>query len=312
MQQPENSTNATGAPLAKREGRLSIAANIALAAFKFVAGTLSGSIAIIADAWHTLSDSLSSLVLLVGIKISERPADAEHPFGHGRAELIASIVIGMLLAAVGFEFIQGGIRKILAHETSEFGALGYAAMIATVAVKEALAQYAFYGARKTGMTSLRADGFHHRSDALSSLIVLAGMLATEFFGEKLWWMDGALGSLVGFMLLYVAWTVLRDAGNKLLGEAVPAETEARIREIAARIGGNAELHLHHLHLHNYGAHGELTFHIRLDPATPLAEAHRLGSEIERAIADELRLETTIHLEPFKSDSFEKSGAEPAK
>lgn len=312
MQQPENSTNATGAPLAKREGRLSIAANIALAAFKFVAGTLSGSIAIIADAWHTLSDSLSSLVLLVGIKISERPADAEHPFGHGRAELIASIVIGMLLAAVGFEFIQGGIRKILAHETSEFGALGYAAMIATVAVKEALAQYAFYGARKTGMTSLRADGFHHRSDALSSLIVLAGMLATEFFGEKLWWMDGALGSLVGFMLLYVAWTVLRDAGNKLLGEAVPAETEARIREIAARIGGNAELHLHHLHLHNYGAHGELTFHIRLDPATPLAEAHRLGSEIERAIADELRLETTIHLEPFKSDSFEKSGAESAK
>lgn len=312
MQQPENSTGATGAPLAKREGRLSIAANIALAAFKFVAGTLSGSIAIIADAWHTLSDSLSSLVLLVGIKISERPADAEHPFGHGRAELIASIVIGMLLAAVGFEFIQGGIRKILAHETSEFGALGYAAMIATVAVKEALAQYAFYGARKTGMTSLRADGFHHRSDALSSLIVLAGMLATEFFGEKLWWMDGALGSLVGFMLLYVAWTVLRDAGNKLLGEAVPAETEARIREIAARIGGNAELHLHHLHLHNYGAHGELTFHIRLDPATPLAEAHRLGSEIERAIADELRLETTIHLEPFKSDSFEKSGAEPAK
>lgn len=312
MQQPENSNGATGAPLAKREGRLSIAANIALAAFKFVAGTLSGSIAIIADAWHTLSDSLSSLVLLVGIKISERPADAEHPFGHGRAELIASIVIGMLLAAVGFEFIQGGIRKILAHETSEFGALGYAAMIATVAVKEALAQHAFYGARKTGMTSLRADGFHHRSDALSSLIVLAGMLATEFFGEKLWWMDGSLGSLVGFMLLYVAWTVLRDAGNKLLGEAVPAETEARIREIAARIGGNAELHLHHLHLHNYGAHGELTFHIRLDPATPLAEAHRLGSEIERAIADELRLETTIHLEPFKSDSFEKSGAEPAK
>lgn len=285
--------------LAKSEGHIAIWGNIALAAFKFGVGVSTGSIAVVADAWHTLSDSLSSIVMLVGLKISEKPADAEHPFGHGRAELITSVVIGMMLAAVGFEFARGGVEKIAARETAEFGALGYSAMIATVIVKEAMAQYAFRAAKKTGLTSLRADGFHHRSDALSSLVILAGMLAANLSGGRLWWMDGALGSVVGLMLLRVAWTVLRDAGNKLLGEAVPAETEAKIREIAARVSGRRDLDFHHLHLHSYGAHREITFHIRLAPETTLLDAHRCVTEIERAVAEELGIDATIHIEPKK-------------
>lgn len=285
--------------LAKSEGHIAIWGNIALAAFKFGVGFFTGSIAVIADAWHTLSDSLSSIVMLVGLKISEKPADAEHPFGHGRAELITSVVIGMMLAAVGFEFARGGIEKIAARETADFGWLGFSAMIATVIVKEAMAQYAFWAAKKTGLTSLRADGFHHRSDSVSSLIILAGMVAANLSGGKLWWMDGALGSVVGLLLLRVAWTVLRDAGNKLLGEAVPAETEAKIREIAARVSGRGDLDFHHLHFHSYGAHREITFHIRLAPETTLLDAHRCGSEIERAIAEELGIDATIHIEPKK-------------
>lgn len=285
---------------AKSEGHIAIWGNIALAAFKFFVGSVTGSIAIVADAWHTLSDSLSSIVLIIGLKISEKPADEEHPFGHGRAELIASVVIGMMLAAVGFEFVRGGIEKILDGETAKFGALGCSAMIATVVVKEAMAQYAFRLARKTGMTSLRADGYHHRSDALSSVIILAGMIVSYIFGEKVWWMDGALGALVGLMLLRLAWVVLRDAGNKLLGEAVPEETKKAILEIAQRVSGKSDLSLHHFHLHDYGAHREITFHIRLAPETPLIEAHRCGTEIERAVERELGIETTIHIEPQKS------------
>lgn len=285
--------------LAKGEGHIAIWGNVVLAAFKFFVGITTGSLAIIADAWHTLSDSLSSVVLLVGLKISEKPADAEHPFGHGRAELIAAVVIGMMLAAVGFEFTRGGIEKIVAHESAEFGALGYAAMIITVVVKEAMAQYAFWLARKTGLTSLRADGYHHRSDALSSVILLAGMVAANLSGGALWWMDGALGAFVGIVLMRIAWVVLRDAGNKLIGEAVPAETEAKIREIARRVSGNDELDLHHFHLHSYGPHREITFHIRLAPETTLLEAHRKGTEIERAVARELGIDATIHIEPKK-------------
>lgn len=285
--------------LAKSEGHIAIWGNVALAAFKFFVGFSTGSLAVLADAWHTLSDSLSSIVLLIGLKISEKPADAEHPFGHGRAELIASVVIGMMLAAVGFEFARGGVEKIIERQAAEFGALGYAAMIVTVVVKETMAQYAFWIARRTGLSSLRADGYHHRSDSLSSLIVLAGMVASNVFGEKLWWMDGALGAFVGLMLLRVAWTVLRDAGNKLLGEAVPAETEEKIREIALRVSGSDELDVHHFHLHSYGEHREITFHIRLAPETTLLDAHRLGTEIERAVARELGIDATIHIEPRK-------------
>lgn len=285
--------------LAKRAGHVAVWGNVALAAFKFAVGIFTGSIAVVADAWHTLSDSLSSVVMLVGLKISEKPADKEHPFGHGRAELIASVVIGMMLAAVGFEFARGGIEKILSRETADFGWLGYSAMLVTVVAKEAMAQYSFRAARKTGLTSLRADGFHHRSDALSSLVILAGMIAFAVSGGRLWWMDGALGALVGLMLLRVAWTVLRDAGDKLLGEGVPADTEEKIREIARRVGGNGDLDLHHLHLHVYGEHREITFHVRLAPETKLIDAHTLATEIERAVFDELGIEATIHVEPRK-------------
>lgn len=295
----EKVTGTAAIRLAKREGHIAIWGNVVLAAFKFAVGFFTGSLAIIADAWHTLSDSLSSVVLLIGLKISGMPADREHPFGHGRAELITAIVIGMILAAVGFEFVCDGIKKIHAHESAEFGLLGYAAMISTVLVKEAMAQYAFWAARKTGMTSLRADGFHHRSDSLSSIVILAGMVATNLFGEKLWWMDGALGAFVGAMLIYVAWTILRTAGNKLLGESVPDETIAAIENIVNRESENSVENLHHFHIHVYGEHREITFHMRMDPETTLRDAHACGTRIEKAIAEELGIAATIHIEPKK-------------
>lgn len=284
---------------AKREGHIAIWGNLILAAFKFAVGFFTGSLAILADAWHTLSDSLSSIVLIIGLKISEKPADKEHPFGHGRAELITSLVIAMMLAAVGFEFIHRGIEKIIAHEQSNFTWLSYATMIATVIVKEAMAQYAFWVARKTGMSSLKADGFHHRSDSLSSIAILAGMILFNFTGGKLWWMDGALGSLVGVMLLFVAWSILRSASNKLLGEPVAEETEMRICEIARQVSGRSDLDLHHFHIHSYGAHREVTFHMRLNPEMSLRDAHQCGTEIENALKRELGLSATIHLEPKK-------------
>lgn len=297
-EKPENA-EARFMTAAKIEGHIAVWGNVALAAFKFFVGAMTGSLAIVADAWHTLSDSLSSVVMLVGLKIAEKPADDEHPFGHGRAELVSAVVIGMMLAAVGFEFVVDGVKKIIAQETAEFGALGVAAMVSTVVIKEAMAQYAFWCARKTGMESLRADGFHHRSDSISSIVILVGMGADALSGGKLRWMDGALGAVVGLMLLHVAWTVLRDAGTRLLGEAVDPETEAKIREIAQRVGGSDGLEFHHLHLHDYGRHREITFHIRLAPETSLVEAHRFASKIERAIADELGIDATIHIEPKK-------------
>lgn len=285
--------------IAKSEGIIAIVGNALLGSFKLWVGYVTGSLAVLADAWETLSDCLSSAVLLIGLRISEIPADKEHPFGHGRAELIASVVIAMLLASVGFTFTKGGIQKVINHESVEFGWLALSAMIATIVIKEAMAQYAFWTARKTKLTSLRADAYHHRSDTLSSVILLVGMLTAKFGGNAFWWMDGALSCVVGILLLRLAWSVLRDASKRLLGSAVPEDYETQIRELCERISGRSDLDLHHMHYHEYGTHSEITFHIRFDGDTPLREAHDCADRIEHAILRELSLHATIHLEAKK-------------
>lgn len=286
--------------IAKSEGYIAVVGNSLLGSFKLWAGYTCGSLAVIADAWETLSDCLSSVVLLVGIKVSEKPADAEHPFGHGRAELIASLAIAMMLGSVGFTFSKGGIEKIIAREHVEFGWLALSAMVATIVVKEAMAQYTFWAARKTRISSLNADAYHHRSDTLSSLILLVGMLIAKFGGNAFWWMDGALSCVVGILLLRLAWVVLQNTASKLLGTRVPRETENRIRKICERICKRTDIDLHHMHCHEYGMHMEITFHIRFDGDTPLREVHACADEIEKTIFRELAVEATIHLEIKKA------------
>lgn len=286
--------------IAKSEGIIAVIGNAILGAFKLWVGYATNSLAVFADAWETLSDCISSAVLLVGIKVSEMPADKEHPFGHGRAELIASVVIAMLLAGVGFTFTKGGIGKIIARESVDFGWLALSAMIATIVVKEAMAQYAFWAARTTKLSSLRADAYHHRSDTLSSAILLIGMIAAKCFGNALWWMDGALSCVVGIILFRLAWVVLQGAASKLLGSRVSAETEKQVREICERISQRDDLDLHHVHCHEYGMHTEITFHIRFDGDMPLREAHDCADKIEKAILRELGIDATIHLEVKKN------------
>ena len=133
-----------------REGWLSIITNIILFGLKYWAGIITGSIALIADAWHTLTDSVSSVIVLIGGKISRKPADDDHPFGHGRAEHIAAMIIGLLLALVAFDFIMSAIEKFGTREKTVFGTIAWIVTIISILVKELLAQYAFWAANKSG------------------------------------------------------------------------------------------------------------------------------------------------------------------
>ena len=132
----------------EREGWLSIILNLFLFGVKYWAGIVTGSIAIIADAWHTLTDSVSSVIVLIGGKISRKPPDEEHPFGHGRAEHIAAIIIGILLALVAFDFILDALNKFKSKEKTTFGTIAWVVTIVSILAKEAMAQYAFWAARK--------------------------------------------------------------------------------------------------------------------------------------------------------------------
>lgn len=275
------------------EGWLSIFVNLVLFILKYWAGIVTGSIAIIADAWHTLSDSLSSIVVLVGVKVSNKPADKEHPFGHGRAELIASIVIGMLLALIAFNFVLESIDKLKNHESVKFGNIAIIVTVISIVTKELMAQFAFWAGKKTKSVTLKADAWHHRSDAISSIIILVGI----FLGPYFWWIDGLMGLIVAVLIFYAAYEIISDSSNPLLGEEPGEELVQQINEISKlKVGFNANVH--HIHMHRYGDHIELTFHIKLPKELSLEKAHDICTSIELQLKKDMNIDATIHTEPY--------------
>ncbi len=283
-----------------REGWVSIVGNIMLFALKYWAGIVTGSLALIADAWHTLSDSVSSVIVLIGGKISKKPADDEHPFGHGRAEHIAAIIIGVLLAIVAFDFALGAFEKFRSKEKVDFGIAAWTATIISIAVKEGMAQYALWGARKTGSHILMADGWHHRTDSLSSVIILIGIAVGNYF----WWIDSALSFIVAAMIAWVSYKILSEDINPLLGESPSKEILHAVRE-TARKNCPLPLHLHNIRFHNYGNHIELSCHIKLPAKMTLEEAHKICSKIEGALKDEFGYILTIHPEPITCEGLQE-------
>jgi len=276
------------------EGTISIILNTFLFGLKYWVGIRTFSIAIIADAWHTLSDSLTSLVVIIGFKVSSKPADKKHPYGHGRAEIISSVIIGTMLAIVGFNFLIASIQRFINHQSASYGNLAIIVFIISVIVKEGLAQFSIRAGKKINSRSLIADGWHHRSDALVSLLVLVGI----FIGKYFWWVDSIMGIIVSLVIFYTTYIILKESISTLIGEEPSEDLEAEIRKIVTNSVSH-DVKLHHLHSHKYGDNKELTFHIRLPADMRLEEAHGIAEELEKKIREEMNIETTIHLEPIR-------------
>jgi len=275
------------------EGTVSIILNTLLFGLKYWVGIKTFSIAIIADAWHTLSDSLTSLVVIIGFKVSSKPADKKHPYGHGRAEIISSVIIGTLLAVVGVNFLIASIQRFINHQSASYGNLAIIVFIISVIVKEGLAQFSIRAGKKINSQSLIADGWHHRSDALVSLMVLVGI----FMGGYFWWVDSIMGIIVSLVIFYTTYIILKGSISTLIGEKPSEDFEAEIRKIVTN-SLSRDVKLHHFHSHKYGDNKELTFHIRLPADMRLEKAHRIAEELENKIREEMNIEATIHLEPL--------------
>lgn len=275
------------------EGVVSVIVNTLLFALKYWAGIVTGSLSIVADAWHTMSDSISSVVLIAATGLSNKKPDKEHPFGHGRWEQIAAIFIGIILAIIAFDFLKNSILRLKDHTAVTFGTLAIVVTSISVVAKEGLAQYAFRLARKTGNVAIKADGWHHRSDALSSVVVLIGILLAKHF----WWMDSLLGIIIALMLFYATYTIIKEAITKILGEEPSDEIIAKITKAVEEMYPEG-LQLHHFHLHNYVTHQEMTFHIRLPGELSLEEGHSVATAIEKMIEERFNITSTIHVEPL--------------
>ena len=287
----KKSNTSTNLPI--RAGWVSIVINTLLFIIKYWAGIASGSVALLADAWHTLSDSLSSIFLIIGISLSQKPPDKEHPFGHGRNELITSILIGCLLAMVSYNFFVESIKRLATREAASYGLIAIIVTIVSILGKEALAQYSFYIARKTQSPAVKADGWHHRSDAISSVAVLIGVVLGRFF----WWIDGVMGIIVSLFILYTAYKIIKSSSHTILGQKPSKEFIADIERIA-NSAANFNVYSHHIHLHDYVNHKELTLHIYLPNNMPISESHTITDAIEENLAHELNVVATIHVEPI--------------
>lgn len=274
------------------EGWASVILNTALFGVKFWAGTRFGSVAMIADAWHTLSDTLTSIVVIIGFFIASRPADKGHPFGHGRAEPIGAVIIATLLAVVAVNFLTESIGRLRNFQAATFGLPAIIVFAVSVVLKEALARFSYWAGRKINSPSLKADGWHHRSDAIASALIVVGAL----FGARLWWIDGVMGILISLLILYATFDILKSAATSLLGEKPTPALEGRLRALIASTSP-AATNFHHLHVHSYGEHSELTFHLNFPPEMPLQEAHVHASRVEETVRREMKAEATIHLEP---------------
>jgi cation diffusion facilitator family transporter len=277
-----------------REGWISIIGNIFLFGLKYWAGIATGSLALIADAWHTLTDSVSSVIVLIGGKISRKPADDDHPFGHGRAEHIAAIIIGVMLAIIAFDFVVGAVDKFISREQTTFGLFAWIATIISILVKEGMAQYAFWAAKKTKSSIVKADGWHHRTDALSSVIILVGIA----IGNTFWWTDAVLSFIVAIMIGWASYQILASEIKSLLGESPSEELVLSIRK-RTQDQFNEPLHLHHIHIHNYGRHTELSCHIKLPSDMSLHDAHEICTQVENIIMDKFGFVSTVHPEPVE-------------
>lgn len=288
------------------EGWLSIFLNTGLFGLKLWAGLRIASVAMVADAWHTLSDSLTSVVVLLGFWLSSKPADEKHRFGHGRGEAIASVVIATLLAVVGLSFIKDSIERLVRRQSADYETVGVIIFLVAAVIKEGLALFSFWAGKRIHSRSLTADAWHHRSDALASLLIALGALV----GRRLWWLDGVMGIGVSVLILYAAYESLRSAVSYLLGEAPEAHLESQIHKTVRNSDGRLN-GVHHLHVHDYGKHREVTAHIQLPGRMSLEEAHAIASKVEKELKRELNLETTIHIEPAEEMGQDERDAEKA-
>jgi cation diffusion facilitator family transporter len=281
-------------------GFVSIALNSALFGVKLWAGLATDSVSMQADAWHTLSDSLTSLIVIIGFWIASRPADREHPFGHGRAELAASLVIGTLLIVVGVTFGWDSIERLRNRQTASFTLVAVVVFGVSALCKEAMAQFSLRLGKRINSTALKADAWHHRSDAIASALIVAGAL----LGPYLWWIDGALGLAVSALIVYSAAAIIWENTKAIMGEPLPTAARDDIVALVASLSGDVS-DIHHFHFHKYGDHAELTFHVRVKKTMDVGRAHALTAKIEAALKKKYDFDATIHIEP---EQPEPSGA----
>ncbi|MBR6034471.1 MAG: cation transporter [Paludibacteraceae bacterium] len=279
------------------------AVNVALTAMKFVAGIIGCSAAMIADAVHSLSDLLTDFVVLLFVKISSRPADNEHPYGHGKYETLATSIVAIALLLAGGVLAAEGIRKILSAihgaELVMPGRIALWAALISIAAKETIYWLTVRVSRRVQSSALEANAWHHRTDALSSIATAIGIGGALIFGGNWAILDPIAAVLVSIFIIVTAAKLLHEAVQELMEKRLPEEVEQQIRDIVAQDSEMSEMH--HLRTRRVGNVFSIEMHLRMNGNISLYEAHRHSVLLEQKLRERFGPATliTIHLEPLK-------------
>ena len=277
--------------------------NLALLIFKLIAGVLGHSSAMIADAIHSLSDFVTDIVVLLFVRISVKPQDASHDYGHGKFETVATFLVGLALMMAAIGIIEPGVRKlILWWNGAELEAPGWIALWAallSIVVKELLYQFTVRKGKTLNSQVMVANAWHHRSDALSSVGAAIGIGGAIWLGQRWTMLDPLASVVVGLMLVKVAWELLKTSMAELTEGSLSEETEQEIIELICSVPNVQEPH--NLRTRRIGNHIAIEAHIRMDGSLSLNEAHEQATAVERKLKARFGDKTyvSIHMEPVK-------------
>lgn len=275
--------------------------NVVLLLFKFVAGILGHSAAMVADAIHSLSDFVTDVVVLFFVRVSAKPKDRSHDYGHGKYETLAMTLIGVALFVVAIGIIYSGTTKIISWANGNTletpGMLALWAALLSIGLKECVYRYSMTKARELNSQAVEANAWHHRSDALSSVGTALGIGGAIFLGQRWTVLDPIASVVVGAFIVKVSVDLLRDGIGDLMEQSLPDAVEEEILHLVESLPG--DIKPHDLCTRRLGNHYAIELHILMDGDVSLLEAHDKASEVEDLLRDHYGEEThvAVHVEP---------------
>jgi len=276
------------------EGWISVILNLVMAVLKTICGLWINSISLLADAFHTFSDVLSSIAVILGFKISEKPQDDEHPFGHGRAEYITTFIVSALLILVGAEFLKQSIEKLVNPEPVDYKVAVFVVLIFSALIKEWLFSFAQFLGLRINSQSLIADGWHHRSDAIASLLLAVALFITQF---DLYVIDAVLGIIVSFLIIYTGLDLIKDCSSEILGKAPSEEFIQEVRDLVLNVEGVKNIH--DIQVHQYGQKKYVNVHIEVESELNVRQSHYIADFVEGVLNKQLKVNSLVHTDPYQ-------------
>ena len=275
-----------------------IACNILLFVAKFIIGTIANSISIISDGFNNLSDCASCVVTIFGYKMAAKPADKDHPFGHGRMEYLTSLVIAMVIMVVGVELFTGSIDKIIHPEDVRFSVVALVVLLISILIKLWMGLFNRKLGNKVESSVMLATSRDSLNDVLATTATLIALVASAFTDAPL---DGIMGVVVSVMILISGFGIVKETVDELLGQPASPELVESLKELVDEC--HFSLGMHDLIIHSYGP-GNLigSVHIEVDGKENIMEIHDAIDELERNIYDELGVRMTIHMDPVETDN----------